>query len=449
MQPGKIKILHKNQSINKHISTIHCSNSLSLLQRKISNVLLFNAYPKLLSEEEHQISIKDICNHIEYNGYNYDSIKNALKILLSTVLEWNVINETVEEDWTASSILASVNIKQSVCTYSYSPRMRQLLYSPSIYGKINLSIQANFSSNYGLALYENCVRYRNICRTKEFSMDVFKKIMGVSANKYLIFRDLKKRVIDKAVQEVNLLSDFIVTPNIKKVGRRAVSIYFDIKDKSNNSKLIINDATQINNVTNQSKNKDRINNHSETSLLINQLQNEFFLNQNIIDDLLRRFGIENIKSKIKHIKQTSSFINGKISNLPGFLVDSLNKDYTPIKSSAFILEEKRKNKEQEELNMKEKKKIEQNLMKKYELIMDRILVDFLNNVDKKNLDTIEKEFREYLINTSSKMVLAKFNKAGYENKIVRIYLRLFLNSSNFQCAPRFISLENFIKQQEI
>ena len=34
--------------LKKHINAIHCTNNLSLLQRKLFNALLFNAYPNLL-----------------------------------------------------------------------------------------------------------------------------------------------------------------------------------------------------------------------------------------------------------------------------------------------------------------------------------------------------------------------------------------------------------------
>ena len=76
-----------------------------------------------------------------------------------------------------------------------------------MFGKIDLVIQSKFRSSYGLALYENCIRYRGLPNTKWFDMDLFKKLMGVPAGKYDVFRDFKRRVLDKAVDEVNMYSD--------------------------------------------------------------------------------------------------------------------------------------------------------------------------------------------------------------------------------------------------
>jgi hypothetical protein len=147
--------LLQRKELKKHVAIIHCANTFSLLQRKLSNALLYHAYPQLLLKEEHEISIRQLCNIIDYSGNNYAVIKQALKQLIATVIEWNVIDETGEEDWSASAILASVRLKGATCYYAYSKRLCQLLANPSMYAKINLAVQARFNSSYGLALYEN------------------------------------------------------------------------------------------------------------------------------------------------------------------------------------------------------------------------------------------------------------------------------------------------------
>ncbi len=165
-------------------------------------------------------------------------IKRALKALISTVIEWNILDENgSEEDWSASSVLASVRIKKGVCYFSYSPRMRELLALPRMYAKINLYIQSRFHSNYGLALYENCVRYRNVQSTKWFDMKQFRDLMGVDEGKYKVFKDFKKRVIDKAVDEVNTYSDIKITPIYGRLGRRINKVRFSVKDRPKKARL--------------------------------------------------------------------------------------------------------------------------------------------------------------------------------------------------------------------
>src|SRR5580698_9985533 len=213
--------------LKKHAAAIHCSNTLSLLQRKISNALLYHAYKELMLKEEHEITVKQLCRLIGYQGNNQAVIKEALKGLISTIIEWNVINdETGTENWTASSIIASVSLEGPLCYYAYSPRMKQLLHSPSMFGKIDLVIQSRFRSSYGLALYENCIRYRGLPNTKWFDMETFRKLMGVPADSYVIFRDFKRRVLDKSIEEVNTYSDLLVDVELARERRQVVKIRF-------------------------------------------------------------------------------------------------------------------------------------------------------------------------------------------------------------------------------
>ena len=47
------------KELKKHAATIHCSNTLSLLQRKISNALLYHAYKELMLKEDDSESSSD------------------------------------------------------------------------------------------------------------------------------------------------------------------------------------------------------------------------------------------------------------------------------------------------------------------------------------------------------------------------------------------------------
>lgn len=432
--------IHKE--LKKHVSIIHCSNSLSLLQRKISNALLFHAYPVLQTQEEYYISIKELCNYVEYCGHNYDAIKQALKALISTVIEWNIIGDkTEDEDWTASSILASINIKGAICTYAYSPRMRQLLYSPSMYGKINLSIQSNFTSSYGLALYENCVRYRNLYRTKIFPLSVFRKIMGVQDDKYLSFNDFKKRVINKAVEEVNTISDLIVQPSINRVGKKIINIYFNISEKKGGNAFSPTD--DMKNKFNNKLIKDHLPDCEFDVGMKEKLKNIYSLNIKAIEELIKKYGVQKIEEKLKQIEATPSFSAGKILNLAGFLIDALKKDYVPSQSSKVFIEEKRIKKEIEEQEKKNREREQNKIINNYERYIDEQLNDFLNSMDSGNLNEIKLQFEKHLLEIKDTITLKKFSKNGFINKAVRVIFRIFLNKLNSKDIPKFVTFEQF------
>ncbi len=324
--------------LKKHAAAIHCSNSLSLLQRKISNALLYHAYKELLLKDEHQISIKQLCNLIAYNGNNHAAIKDALKGLLSTVIEWNVVSDTTgTEDWTASSVLASVSLQGPICLYAYSPRMKQLLHSPSMFGKINLFIQSRFKSSYGLALYENCIRYRGLPFTKWLDMNTFRNLMGVPTDKYPIFRDFKRRVLDKSVEEVNTYSDLIVESELFKEGRQVTKIRFALKDRAKKARLG--------------------NSVSDDKGMRSTLVTHFGLSPEQCEQVIQEYDAEFIIEKIAVIEASKNYQQGKVQNLAGYFLSALKNNYQLAKASVDHNEEKRREEQQAQLNLQESKRL--------------------------------------------------------------------------------------------
>lgn len=301
----------KKHELKKHVATIHSNNKLSLIQRKIANALLFNAYPYLNELNEYQISIKELCVLTGYDSHDYKTIKKALIALLSTVIEWNLVDGSKMEGsevWNASTMIADARIDGSVCTYSYSNRMRELLFNPMIYGRLNMLVQAKFKSSYGLALYENCVRYQNIKNTPWFKLDLFRKLMGIECDKYPIFRDLKRRVIDIAVREVNELSNITIETEYEKQFRNVVALRFLIE-------------------SNQEKQIKNLEIHSSSSIT-EKLRNDFGCRPEEIIKLMKLYNETYILEKIAAIKKTPNFKEGKILDLSKYLKRVLKNNET-------------------------------------------------------------------------------------------------------------------------
>lgn len=295
-----------------------------MLQRKISNALLYHAFSELLSKEIHIISIKELCHIINYTGNNYDVIKDALRDLISIRLEWNLVDdETGEEEWTASTILASVQLKGAVCSFSYSAHMRLLLSNPQMYGTINMIVQSKFKSSYGLALYENCIRYRNLPQTKWLDMGLFRHLMGIPDDKYLVFRDLKRRVIDKAVDEINMYSDLTVEPEIKRVGRKATAIRFKLKHRPKKIKMgsaiLAATSSSSEDVKRQSIKKELI--------------SVFKMGEAKANQLLDTYSTEQVGLKLNMIYSMRLFKEDKIQNLAGYLIAALRDDFQLTKKA--------------------------------------------------------------------------------------------------------------------
>lgn len=230
-------------AVKKHVAAIHVSGKLTLLQRKLSNVLLLNAYDTLISRQRHQIDARTLCLMIGYNSNDMDTLKQSLRGLAETVAEWDMLDEKGQQEWGVSSLLSYAKLKGGVCEYAYSPALAEKLHDPKVFALINLNIQRRFTSGHALALYENCYRFVRTGSTGWWPIELFRRLMGVEGSAYYeTFKHLNAKIIKPAVAEVNRTSNILVTPEIRKQSRTVTEIRFRIQDNPQLAILDIDDG---------------------------------------------------------------------------------------------------------------------------------------------------------------------------------------------------------------
>ncbi|MEP3656112.1 MAG: replication initiation protein [Litorimonas sp.] len=231
--PASIRVVTPSQTLTnrplkKHVAAIHTDGHLSLLQRKLSNVLLLNAYDELLTQTEHEIDEKTLCVMLGYDSNDRKPLKESLKALASVHAEWNILGDNQEEvEWGVSSLLSHAILSRGKCRYGYSPALAEKLYNPDIYASINMAIQRKFRSKHALALYENCYRFKTVRSTGWWKLKTFRRLMGVDdSDYYRQFKHLNAKVIKPTVKEINAVSDIQITPEFKRSGRSITEIRF-------------------------------------------------------------------------------------------------------------------------------------------------------------------------------------------------------------------------------
>lgn len=214
------------ERLKKHVAAIHTSGELSLVERKLSNVLLLNAYNDLLTVRTHQIRISALTVILGWDqGKNVTSLRAALRKLASTPIEFNVMGDSVEQ-WSVSAIISFAEIEGGWCTYRYDEEMAKRLFDPVIYATVNLGVQRRFGGSYSLALYENCLRYAKVGSTGWLDLAVLRRLLGATQDYYDDFRRLNNKVIQKAIAEVNAVSDIEIAMELRKSGRTVTSARF-------------------------------------------------------------------------------------------------------------------------------------------------------------------------------------------------------------------------------
>lgn len=220
------------QEVIKHSAAIQITNNITLLQRRVWNVLLHHAYNELPTHEKHHITVKNLLEILRFPSRN-DYFKESIKALVGCTVEWNFLDKDGEEEWGASALLASVRIKGGICEYTFSPHLRERLHNPRMYARLDLSLQNQFDSKHALALWELCVDYLGAGRehgeTPFIPLEQFRKLMGIADGAYSLYKLFSQWVLKPAVAEINRVSDLKVTVDYQRQGRKVVALKFKIR----------------------------------------------------------------------------------------------------------------------------------------------------------------------------------------------------------------------------
>ena len=229
------EVVGGKQEVKKHVAAIHTSGELGLVERKLVNILLLNAYDNLATVRQHRLPTKMLMAMLGWSeGDDTVHLRKALLRIVSTPVEFNLMESGTESTkkprWTATALLAAADLTNGFCEYEYSSRLAEELADPDVYAIINVGIQRQFNSGYALTLYENCLRYRRTGSTGWMTLEIFRKLMGATAPTYEDFRRLSELVINKAVKEVNALSDIRIAVEYERKGRKVTHTRFTIEE---------------------------------------------------------------------------------------------------------------------------------------------------------------------------------------------------------------------------
>jgi plasmid replication initiation protein len=326
--------LQKNDKDNhlfKHTAAIHISNNLSLLERKLFNVLLLNAYTNLQTKELHIIDFKELSNNVGWsNVKSYNEIKEALSVLNTTQIQWNILNKDKKNTWIATTVLSQVKFYEGYCEYAYSPMMRDHLSSPNIYAKLNLLVQNCFKSKYSLALWEFLTEELKDCNQKitDFiNVDDFRKIIGAEEDYYSDYRKLNQKIISNSLNEINTKSDLKVNSMQQKEGRKVKSLAFNVKrEKEKISQEIMFELPNDDNI-------EIIN--PEIIQLKNRLSQEFKLSNDVVLNIINNRKLDDINHSLNYV--TSELDKGlKIRNIASYVVKAINEKWQIHQQSSIL-----------------------------------------------------------------------------------------------------------------
>jgi hypothetical protein len=432
--------------VKKNVSAIHIGGKFSLLQRKFFNVLLSNSYDELLTKEQHQIRVREICDSAGCDTNNTEVAKEVLRSLKNTEVTWNLLgDDDKEEEWGVSSMIAEAVIKRGVCTYAFSPSMRKKLYQPEMYARINLSIMSNFNRSYSLALYENTTRFRGLGTTGWKDLAFWRYVLGVEEGEYQLFKEFNKKVIKPAVKEVNSISDILLEPEYRREKRRVAHIRFNIKQNPQiqipfpiREKLMENARREAE----EEKAKKGLAKVGTTSEAYQRMLS-FGLSESQATGFQEEHDDDYIMQNLNIVE--SAYKAGKIAEaLPKYTYSALKNDYRPKKS---LFEKGMEQKKSEQKLKQERERLEK---ERRELLRNQFEAGRIEDVLKK-MGSSERSAFEQRFHTQHEgnMVYQKTQKMGFgmDNPIVQGLFRAFVRNELLR-EPVEGEFEKYVRMRE-
>lgn len=230
MKPKIPKLVSKRE-LKKNVGLIHSSAGLGLVERKLFNWLLYQAYDDLPKESfTHELPLSVLKAVMGWESSNNNAgLEDALNGLVVTNVQFNLLNEDLKaEHWETTTLISYGAIAGGRVFWRYDKAMAAKLHRPEVFAMLNLAASQGLESSFAYALYEQVARYAKINITKSFPVPLLRELIGATAHIYNDFRYFNQRVISRAVKEINLVTDLMIEPRFERRGRAVVAVQFKV-----------------------------------------------------------------------------------------------------------------------------------------------------------------------------------------------------------------------------
>ena len=392
--------------IKKHSSIVQMGNVTTLQERKAMNSLIWIARDILKRNPEERSFHCDIWIVKRLAGLNDSdnaTLKEALRNLSHTKIEYNILNKDKEVWWTFS-FLAEVKItsggrgKSTTVSFEFPSTIWRVIQHPRMYVVLDLLVLRSLKSKHSVALYELMKDYQKLgqysCGIKEF-----RKLMGIKPKQYTVFTMLKTRVLDKAVNEINEKTDVTLSYKLTTKGRKVNAIHLHIQTRNKNLLM-----------------------HNKPDAIEQKLK-AFWIREKRVKAILKEHDEQYLRANIAIVEEQVK--KGKVRNPTAYLLKAFQDDYsTPETEYTKQLKEesaqKKMEKEEAEKATKEEKEKRQAFNK-----MKAILVK--NRLKKLEHFEVEKLNEAFLEKTKSNPLLCKLLDAKWiDSSFLQVHRYKFL-----------------------
>lgn len=209
---------------------------LTLNDRRIFNLLIANAWDRIIEPVEHVIDKAYLRG--SHNGN--ERIEDSIRRLMGAIAEVKIVRDGKTAIKRVQ--LLGCNIEQEDdrgrLYYTFPKQLLEIIGESAVFGRLKMQIMYCFRSKYALALYE-IVQKRIGLKYKQaemFTLDELRGLLGVPKDKLLRFPDFNKYALQPALREVNALSNHTIEVGVVKRGKRVAQLILTWMEKTPDQK---------------------------------------------------------------------------------------------------------------------------------------------------------------------------------------------------------------------
>jgi hypothetical protein len=215
------------------------SSKITVLARKAYNVLLYIAQEQGIDRDVFKAPLQSILRGVDFNSNAREIVKQHLRAMVSTTVEWQSPTVGEGEAWNVAGLLAHAKVYkqggENWVEWSFAPNIKHELLDPQRFARLRLDVISQLRRHSGVVLYEICARYRDIGLTARQPWPWWRPVLTGSPDSddsiKQEYRFFKRDVLKVAIAEVNAVTDLDVELIEHKAGRFISDIQFRVSKK--------------------------------------------------------------------------------------------------------------------------------------------------------------------------------------------------------------------------
>ena len=219
----------KNGLVTRSNKLIEARYKLSLVEQKVIYAIISMIQPNDEVFFTYRIKIADLAKICGFNSKTvYKQLEEVTRTLRSRGLTIRRENSVLQTGWISSAeYFESEGIVEFCLDWKLEPYLLQL---KGEFTKMQMAELMSFKSQYTGRIYELVYQYKSIGQ-RRMTIEEIREYLSLEDTEYVLFGNLKAKVIEPAIKEINANTSLSLSYKTEKTGRKITELIFHIKFK--------------------------------------------------------------------------------------------------------------------------------------------------------------------------------------------------------------------------